>query len=77
MKGEQVPHLVFRDYRDRLLLQLGRADGEHGGFVVGPALNQPIGEPVEATVVGVDVGLGEFPGTGVGPFPNHWVRSWR
>ena len=68
-KGEQVPHLVFGDYGNRLLLQLGRADREHGVFVVGPAFHQPIEKTVQAAVLGVDVALGQLPGFGVGPLP--------
>ena len=68
-EGEQVPHLAFGDHGDRFLLQFGSADGEHGVFGKGPAFHQPVEEPVQATVLGVDMPLGELPGFSVDPFP--------
>ena len=61
----KVPHLIFGDYGERLLIQLGRAEGEHGLNVVGPALPQPVEEPVQAAVIA----LGELSDLIVGPFP--------
>ena len=71
MVGEPVQHFTLGDHGDCPLVHMGALDEAQGIVLNMPALDQPVEEPVEVAVPGVDVALGNCLGVSglAGPEP--------